>query len=283
VDAPEWFTSALATESSSHSLEVQGTTIRYRVWGEGDLPTVVLVHGGAAHSHWWDHVAPALSAGRRVIALDLSGHGDSDHRDEYSIDHWATEVLAVAAAAATPDPILIGHSLGGIVTLAAALRAGSTLGGAVIVDSPLGDSSPEDDAAADNQAFGPHRVYADRATVVARFRPVPQQPTLPWVTAHIADTSITEMVGGWAWKFDPAVFVRFPVLPELRRLDCRAAFFYGQTGMVSPAMAAVITAGLGPDVPLIELPASGHHVMLDEPLAFIAGLRTLLAEWDLPA
>ena len=57
----------------------------------------MLVHGGAAHSGWWDHVAPLLTW-HRVVALDLTGHGDSDRREVYDMRLWAREVVAVAAA-----------------------------------------------------------------------------------------------------------------------------------------------------------------------------------------
>ena len=60
---------------------------------------IVLVHGGAAHSRWWDHIGPLLAADRRVVAIDLSGHGDSGRRESYSFDAWAGEMLAVAADA----------------------------------------------------------------------------------------------------------------------------------------------------------------------------------------
>ena len=42
-----------------------------------------------------------LAEGWRVVAVDLSGHGDSDRRDRYSLDTWAREVLAVVAEAGT--------------------------------------------------------------------------------------------------------------------------------------------------------------------------------------
>ena len=46
----------------------------------------MLVHGGAAHSRWWDHIGPLLADGRLVVAIDLSGHGDSARRESYSLD-----------------------------------------------------------------------------------------------------------------------------------------------------------------------------------------------------
>ena len=54
-----------------------GCRIRTLRWGARDRPGVVLVHGGAAHAHWWVSIAPHLARDYAVVALDLSGHGDS--------------------------------------------------------------------------------------------------------------------------------------------------------------------------------------------------------------
>ncbi|EUA54163.1 alpha/beta hydrolase family protein [Mycobacterium intracellulare 1956] len=63
---------------------------------------MVLIHGGGAHSGWWDHIAPFISRTHRVIALDLSGHGDSGSRANYDLRIWASEVMAAASAAGPP-------------------------------------------------------------------------------------------------------------------------------------------------------------------------------------
>src|ERR1700729_2075043 len=98
-DIPAWFSAALAAPVEDGSVDVDGARVRYRAWGDRGARGVVLVHGGAAHARWWDHVGPQLSAGLRVVALDLSGHGDSDWREQYSLGRWAAEVVAVAAEA----------------------------------------------------------------------------------------------------------------------------------------------------------------------------------------
>ena len=160
---PDWFTAALATEPERARIDVEGTPVAYRAWGQPGGPGIVLVHGGAAHSRWWDHIAPLMTAGRRVAALDLSGHGDSGRRETYSLDMWAREVLAVAAAAGiTAPPIVIGHSMGGFVTLRLASLYGSRIAGAVIIDSPIRDLTPEEQAAREHRAFGPLRIYPTR-------------------------------------------------------------------------------------------------------------------------
>ena len=118
-DAPGWFTRAIDTTPESHRIDVDGTSIHYLAWGERDLPGIVLVHGGAAHAHWWDHIGPSFLPDYRVVALDLSGHGDSDRREEYTLRAWTEEVAAVIDDAGfTSPPVVVGHSMGGFVTWA---------------------------------------------------------------------------------------------------------------------------------------------------------------------
>jgi pimeloyl-ACP methyl ester carboxylesterase len=279
---PAWFSAALATAPEVRETECEGTSIAYRAWGDPADRNIVLVHGGAAHSRWWDHIAPLLARGWRVVAMDLSGHGDSGRRDRYSLDIWAREVLAVVTDAGTAaSTVVIGHSMGGLVTLRLATLAGAQIAGAVAIDSPIRDMAPEDRAARQHRAFGPLRVYPTPEAITARFRPIPDQPTLAWITEHVAATSIRPAEGGWTWKFDPRVFARDTLTPELlTRLDCRVALFRAEHGLVTPQQGEAIYDRLGRVAPLIEIPVAGHHIMLDEPVALAAALRTLLADWD---
>ena len=243
-----------------------------------------LVHGGAAHSRWWDHVAPQLAIERRVVALDLSGHGDSGRRSQYDLDTWASEVLEVAEhAGISGPPTVIGHSMGGFVTLRAAGLFGTALAGAVAIDSPVRDFTPEEKAARELRAFGPLRVYRSQGAAIAGFHTIPDdgRPRLPFVVSHVAETSIRKVDGGWSWKFDPRIFARAELPPTLlARLDCRVALFRGEHGLLSQQMSDVMYDRLGRVAPVIEIPDAGHHVMLDQPLAFVTGIRALLSDWD---
>lgn len=285
--APDWFVKALAAEPQSGSVQVDGATITYLTWGEPSPNGVMLVHGGGAHAHWWDHIAPLLAQDRRVVALDLSGHGDSGRRDTYSMTTWAGEILAVAADAGLTDPpTVIGHSMGGLVTLRLASRYGARIAGAVIIDSPVRDRdlTPEETAARERRAFGPLRVYPTREDAMAHFRTIPPQETLPYTAAHVAATSVRPAPDGegWTWKFDPRIFAREPfgATDMLTRLDCRVALFRAEHGIMSVQMSQAMYDRLGRVAPVIEIPAAGHHIMLDQPVALIAALRTLLSDWD---
>ena len=261
------------------------TPIAYRLWGSGTGRGVVLVHGGGAHSRWWDHIAPLLAAGRRVAAIDLSGHGDSGRREGYNFDVWAREIMAVAADAGFAAPVIIGHSMGGLATMRLAANVGSSIEGAVIIDSPLRDRAPEELAARRQRTFRRLKVYPDAEAIMARFRPVPDQAAIGYIADHVAATSIRPVEGGWTWKWDPKVFGREELNPPRTRLDCRVALFRAQHGILSAEMSALTYDRLGRVTPVVEIPAAGHHVMLDQPIALVAALRTLLADWDhsLPA
>ena len=157
---PDWFTTALATSAEIGRVDVDGAAIAYRAWGQPGGPGIVLVHGGAAHSRWWDHIAPLIDAGPPGCRAGPVRARDSGRRETYSLDSWAREVLAVAGAAGiTAPPTVIGHSMGGFVTLRLASLYGSRIAGAVIVDSPVRDLTPEEQAAREHRAFGPLRVY----------------------------------------------------------------------------------------------------------------------------
>jgi len=278
---PAWFTEALAAPVSERVASQDGVPVAYRMWGGPSGRCIVLVHGGGAHSRWWDHIAPLLAADRRVIAIDLSGHGDSGRRESYTIDGWAREVLAVVADAGLDSPVVIGHSMGGIVTLRLAAMYGSRIEGAVVIDSPLRDRAPEEHAARRQRTFRQLHAYPTREAILARFRPVPDQPVLGYIAEHVAATSIRQVDGGWIWKWDPAVFSsrEVPAGP-LARLDCRAALFRAEHGILSAEMSDLIYDRLGRVAPVIEIPVAGHHVMLDQPIALVAALRTLLSDWD---
>ena len=112
----------------------EGHALRYQLTGQGE-GTLVLIHGGLCdRSYWWNQIE-ALSAGFRVVALDLTGHGDTGgSRSGWSVEQFADDVVRVVDDAGGDRFVLVGHSLGGFVALEAARRLGARVAGVVVVD-----------------------------------------------------------------------------------------------------------------------------------------------------
>jgi pimeloyl-ACP methyl ester carboxylesterase len=224
----------------------------------------------------------------RVVALDLSGHGDSDHREAYALEQWTDEVVAVAGAAGMDGlPVVIGHSMGGFVTIATAARHGDDVDGVIICDSPVAELDPEISAYRLREAFGRPRTYSDLEDAVAHFRTVPAQDHyLDYVIDDVARHSLKQVVGGWQWKFDRRIFEQFGAgmrsiaAPYLAEVNCRLALLRSERGLVTPDIGESMYEKLGRVTPVIEIPEAGHHAMLDQPLLLLTALRTLLADWD---
>jgi pimeloyl-ACP methyl ester carboxylesterase len=283
--APDWFIRAVKTSPEERLVDVDNTRIRYLSWGDRSKPGLVFVHGGAAHAHWWSFVAPMFAHDWHAVALDLSGHGDSGRRELYTQRQWADEVMAVSRDARFPGPpVVVGHSLGGMVTIQTADTYGDELAGAVIVDAPVRRPSPEAEEGRSGRAFKHPGVYDSKEEAMQHFRLVPPQPCEnTFIVEWIAEHSIHQTAAGWTWKFDPQLFLGtlVPLRDQLASVRCRVALFTGELSVVVPQDTAQYMYELmGRVAPVVEIPEAHHHLTLDQPLAFVAALRTLLADWN---
>jgi pimeloyl-ACP methyl ester carboxylesterase len=286
--APEWFRRALAVPQTDIEVAVDGCTIHALACGRRGARGLVFVHGGGAHAYWWTHVAAQFSGEFRVVCLDLSGHGNSGHRPVYSLEQWTEEVMAVAdAGEIAGPPVIVGHSMGGFVTIATAARHGDQVSGAIVCDSPVTEPDPEIGAYRLREAFGRPRIYPSVEEAVGHFRTVPPQDHyLDYVMDHVARRSVRPVDSGWQWKFDRDVFAQFGgglrgvALPYLSRVRCRFALLRSEHGLVTADIGRSMYNELGRVTPVIEIPEAGHHAMLDQPLILLTAVRTLLADWD---
>ena len=129
-------------------VELDGVTIAYRdsaagtdtATGAGPLGEVpvLLVHGMGGDGHTWDRFAHALiREGRRVIVVDLRGHGRSAHTPTYLFDEFAHDVLRLCDDLAMTRVDLVGHSLGGYAVTVSAQQRPDLVRRVVIEETPL--------------------------------------------------------------------------------------------------------------------------------------------------
>ncbi len=110
-----------------------GIEIAYDVTGAG--PTLVLVHGLTEDHRAWDPLVPDRAADHTVVGVDMRGHGESARAPTYDPTAMADDVAAVLAAAGLAEPLVVGHSMGGIVVTAFA--AAHPCRGVINVDQPI--------------------------------------------------------------------------------------------------------------------------------------------------
>jgi pimeloyl-ACP methyl ester carboxylesterase len=300
-EAPRWFEQALQHTPERSWTEVQGARIETLTWGEVGKPGLMLLHGNRAHADWWSFIAPFFADRYRVAAMSWSGMGGSDWRETYSIEQMSEEVAAVAAAAGLHEskahPVVVAHSFGGFPALRYSARAGKQVGGLVLVDCPV--MTPEMRKSRRGRGPGgveprPNRVYDDLPSALARFRFAPPQVCKNlYIADHIARGSLKtaprEVAGadgnndGWTWRFDPYQWrdlrMENPV-PDFQSLQCPVSIVWGSQSMLFDAdILAYIESLSPPGTPRIEIPAARHHLMVDQPLAFVTALRGLLSSW----
>jgi len=283
MDTPAWFENAVAVRPREGETRYRDASIRTLSWGDAGKPGLVLVHGGSAHAHWWDPLAPLLTDRFHVVAHDMSGHGDSDHRETYSPEIWAGEVCAVIEAVGLDRPCVVGHSMGGLVAAATHAYHRELIRGCVVVDSPV--EPPRKRVDSNERFLGGIAPYDSLDEAVARFRLLPAQPCANrFFTDYIARASLRETAAGWVWKFDANLFRKLEIRDFgaiYAGLDERFALFRGEHSSLLPAGAGeILLSRTGRRVPLVTIPDAHHHLIVDQPLAFIAALGTLLALWD---
>jgi pimeloyl-ACP methyl ester carboxylesterase len=289
--APAWFDAAIAQTPERGAIEVDGASIELLSWGERGRPGLLLLHGNGAHADWWSWTAPFFAETHRVAAISWSGMGESSWRESYSGDQFALEAFAGAEAAGLFDagpPVFVGHSFGGFPMLVAAKTGGERLAGVVSVDSPI--RPPEHQWRGPPSRHRANRVYPTLEEALARFRFAPPQgcETL-YIADHIARTSLKRAPledgsgEGWTWKFDPFMWRAFRMEERASFLTdarCPVALLWGaRSKLLSPEVIAYMRGLAKPGTPMVEIPDADHHVMVDQPLAFVSALRGLLSAW----
>jgi pimeloyl-ACP methyl ester carboxylesterase len=114
-----------------------GVTLRYIEAGAGD-PPIVFVHGWTCSRDFWPGQISNFAKKHRVVALDLRGHGESDKPDEdYTIDAFADDVAWLIGQLGLQKPVVIGHSMGGVIAMKLARKHPDVTSAVVLVDSPI--------------------------------------------------------------------------------------------------------------------------------------------------
>lgn len=127
----------MTTETEVRSVTINGASLKYIDTGSGD-PAIVFVHGWTCNRNDWRYQIEEFAGSHRVVALDLRGHGESDKPDEdYTIDGFADDLAALITELGLDRPVIVGHSMGGMIAHNIVRRGTGMARGMVLVDAPI--------------------------------------------------------------------------------------------------------------------------------------------------
>ncbi|WP_228852796.1 alpha/beta fold hydrolase [Aegicerativicinus sediminis] len=116
------------------TINFKGAEIHYWVHGEG--PALVFLHGFLEDMSIWKDLSETLTSKYKVILIDLLGHGDTGSvADVHTMDLMAEAVLALLEGLTIKEAIVLGHSMGGYVTLAFADNYPEKVRGICLINS----------------------------------------------------------------------------------------------------------------------------------------------------
>lgn len=262
-----------ASCGSQRIVRVNGLALALAEWGTSDAPPLVLLHSLAAHSHWWDWMAPHWARRWRVVALDFRGHGASAHATPpaYAFDDYASDVVGVLDALAFERAMVIGHSMGAYVGALVAARHAERVRMLVIADM-LTRWTEEQAERARRQAGRSGPTFGNREEAGLAFRLAPRETHAPEDgVRHLGETGAAERgSGAWGWAYDPRVLLHPPVdpWPFLPAVVCPTLVIHGEGSAIMDRRAAERVAASIEHGTVSTLPGAFHHLMLDAPAAF---------------
>ncbi len=263
-------------------VEANGLKLHYVEWGNGEAPPIVMLHGIASFAHIWDFIAPAFVADYRVVSLDWRGHGDSGwaEPDSYTYEDYVSDLAGLISALDLRNVTIVGHSLGGLVSLYYASQQPEKVRAIVAADFRTGVSAEELEQAR-QQSLRPHRELATAEELIDRFG-ASLAPTAASreVIHHLGRYAIKRaMSGQWIFRFDRATLAISPIEPWSALRNVRVPVL-AMRGGESPLMSREAIMSVGESIPgvrVVEIPGAYHHLFLDKPDDFVREVKSFLS------
>lgn len=284
----------MGTQAQDITLSNGTLQLAARVHGPPDGAPVLALHGWLDNAASFEPLAPWL-AGIRLVALDLPGHGHSDHRPagaHYHFVDYVAEVLGAADALGWHRFALLGHSLGGAVATFVAGACPERVTGLGLIEAlgPLTDPPDETPRRlahalerANTRADRPLRTYATLEQAIEARR---QAGNLDEPAARLlVERAMAAVAGGYQWRSDrrlrlpsPFRFTEDQVLAVLRAIRAPTALVVGDRGLL-PMQRPAIRHRLDAvsDLTVHELKGH-HHLHMEGPENVAAALRPWLSD-----
>lgn len=237
------------------SIQTPHLTFAALEWGDPDGTPVIALHGWLDNAASFTPVASKLT-GMRIIAVDLAGHGLSDHRSpwfSYDVWHYVEDLFYVVEALQLSRFGLLGHSMGGVVC---SMAAGSILKGRVTAMMTIDGlfprpREPQDAPQELLNYINQRRTPADQLPMT-RYRSKQQaifartmgQFRISRVSAELlVERGITQIGEEWLWRYDPRLKLGSPIrftleqsMAFIQQINCPAHMIYANSGPLHDAI-----------------------------------------------
>ncbi len=252
---------------AERTAEVNGLPVAY-LERPGTEPALVLVHGFGAEKDGWLGLVTALKGGRRILAPDLAGHGDSPAEPgaRYDARRYAADVAAFLDAIGAERVDLSGNSMGGLVATIVALEHPDRVRSLVLLD-PSGVPSPTPSgldsltATGTNPLVPTNRAEYDRLLAFAFARP----PDLPGPARNVLAAAAARRAPFLRDLFRNLGAERGSLLARLPEIEAPTLLLWGAADRVLDVSAAPLWTRALPNARLVVLDGVGHGPMMEVP------------------
>lgn len=270
------------TPYTSRHVQAGGMRFHLLDYGGEGKPPMICLHGGGANGHWFDYVAGSFNDDYHVLALDQRGHGDSDWAEPpvYTYSDYAADLGRIVDAMGLRDCVLMGHSMGGMVSLHYASQRPRDLKALVVIDSNM-RMSPKLLEGMNERGQRTGNSFASLEDYVAKYRLRPGETTAPKsVVEHIGRHSARQYEDGqWRHKVDRRVMATRTMADGLsfwNRLSMPVLYVKGGLSQrLTPQIKSEIQLAC-PHARFTEVSGAEHHVTVDNPVEFSQRVREFL-------
>ena len=252
-----------------------GINIHYTRTG-GNKPPVIFLHGLAANGLCWSAIARELENEYDLIMPDARGHGKSSAPEHaYRYDDHANDLVGLVNRLGISAPVLIGHSMGGLVAAVVASHSPALIRGLILAD-PTFISSKQQREVRDSDVADQHRSILSRSL---------EEVVDDIHTRHPHRTlSTVELIARARLETSLSAFeVLTPPYPEYAQLvgsiNVPVLLVIGDAGVVSPELASELQL-VNPKLQVVQIKPAGHGLFYDQPGQFSAIVKSFLHSID---
>lgn len=250
--------------------------VHYESFGQG--PPVILLHGWLGSWGIWQYAMANLGTAFRTYALDFWGFGESGKKHpQFTVDDFVSLVEQFMEQLGITRAPLVGHSMGGTVSLSVAIRFPERVSKVIVVGAPIvgGALSPLLRLAGYRPAaFLAHNVPGALRLGLRLFAPLITTPAREWYNMQERDLSRTTLE---SFLFSIASLRRTDLRPRLHEIGVPTLGIYGGgDNIVHPKQYEPLQAGV-PQAEIKIMQNARHFPMLDQPDEFLHIVREFLA------